>query len=284
MTPQEQKLLHSIIDCPQRHCKLGSTDPCNSIISIQNARSSRQVPEPWNGNMTTASFLVLGSNPALDEEELFPSKDSATNLWCSPWTNQEAEKFFEGRFGVAKCPLNGLPYVDTQACTVLKYKNGVIAPDRMKNNYWNIYNRYCRAIDPSFADWRFVVTDFVHCKSNKEHGVDSALPVCSIFMKDILGLFVNNTSSDHHILIFGKEKDAKKKLASLQKIGMNPNGSVVPVGGYDYRRNGITHHNLLMQAYSYNGKQVDIYFNLPAPSGANHAASPVTIKGQTINW
>ena len=86
-------------------------------------------------------------------------------------------------------------------------------------------------------------------------------------------------------LIFGKESDTQKKLDALQRIGLKVIGTPTQVGNYNYKRkNQFTPHTLLMQTYAYGGKNVDIYYNIPAPSGSNHAASPVTINGQTISW
>lgn len=285
MTNAEKQLVTDIIDCADKQSHGGVSSPCYSIIQAQCTLPFRQVPEPWNGNLSEASFLVLGSNPALDVDEVFPSKDPLTNNWSYHWTNQYAEEFFEGRFGIATCPVNNEKYVDTQEETVLRYTNSSIAPGKMKNNYWGIYNQYCKAIDPSFEDWSFVVTDVVHCKSNKEQGVSSALPACLPFLTRIIDLFLNNQSAEHRILIFGKESDTQKKLDALQRIGLKALGVPTQVGNYNHKRkNQFTPHNLLMQTYAYGGKNVDIYYNIPAPSGSNRAASPVTIYGQTINW
>lgn len=285
MTLAEIKLFNDIVDCADKQALAGASSPCCAIINAQSSLPVRQVPEPWNGNLSDASFLVLGSNPALDVDEVFPSKVPSTNNWSHPWTNQDAEDFFEGRFGVAICSVNRQPYVNTLLGTVLKYKNGSIAPIKMKNSYWDKYNQYCKAIDPSFQNWSFVVTDVVHCKSNKEQGVSSALPACLPFMTRIIDLFLNNKSADHRILIFGKESDTQKKLDALQRIGFKVIGTPTQVGNYNYKRkNQFTPHALLMQTYAYGGKNVDIYYNIPAPSGSNHAASPVTINGQTISW
>ena len=287
MTIAEKQLVKDIIDCAdvQSHGLVSS--PCYSIIQAQCNLPFRQVPEPWNGNLSKASFMLLGSNPALDVDEVFPSKVPLTNTWTwsNPWTIQDAEDFFEGRFGKAICSVNNKPYVNTLLGTVLKYKNSSIAPVKMKNNYWDTYNKYCKAIDPLFQNWSFVVTDVVHCKSNKEQGVSSALPACLPFLTRIIELFLNNQSAEHRILIFGKQSDTQKKLDALQRIGLNAIGVPTQVGNYNYKRNNqLTPHNVLMQTYAYGGKNVDIYYNIPAPSGSNHAASPVTIYGQTIKW
>lgn len=285
MTLAEIKLFNDIVDCADKQALAGASSPCCAIINAQSSLPVRQVPEPWNGNLSEASFLVLGSNPALDVDEVFPSKVPSTNTWSHPWTSQDAEDFFEGRFGVAICSSSKQPYVNTLLGTVLKNKNGSIVPVKMKNNYWDTYNRYCKAIDPSFKQWSFVVADVVHCKSNKEQGVSSALPACLPFMTRIIDLFLNNESADHRILIFGKESDTQKKLDTLQRIGLKVAGTPVQVGSYNYKRMGqCTPHKLLMQTYMFGRNSVDIYYNIPAPSGSNHAASPVTINGQTISW
>lgn len=285
MTIAEKQLFKDIIDCADVQSLGLVSSPCCSIINAQNKLPFRQVPEPWNGNISQASFLVLGSNPALDVDEVFPSKVPLTNTWSHPWTDQDAEDFFEGRFGKAICSVNKQSYVNTLLGTVLKYKNSTIAPVKMKNNYWGTYNQYCKAIDPLFQHWSFVVTDVVHCKSNKEQGVSSALPACLPFLTRIIDLFLNNQSAEHRILIFGKESDTQKKLDALQRIGFKAIGTPTHVGNYNYKRkNQFTPHNVLMQTYAYGGKNVDIYYNIPAPSGSNRAASPVTIYGQTINW
>lgn len=74
MTLAEIKLFNDIVDCADKQALAGASSPCCAIINAQSSLPVRQVPEPWNGNLSEASFLVLGSNPALDVDEVFPQK------------------------------------------------------------------------------------------------------------------------------------------------------------------------------------------------------------------
>lgn len=294
MKDKARQLFWEIINCPNANKEHSSC--CSDVLCVQKGYPFRQVPEPWSGRLDSSPVLIIGSNPAFVEEEVLPAKDSGWSGWASifpngpEWNDSMVEAFFENRFHGAACPGTTLPYVDLSSGTTLrKDKQGQVAPVRFQNNYWGTYEKYCEIIVPGFSPYSFVVTDFVHCKSAKEIGVNSAMRTCLGHMKRILEVFLSNDFPIHEILLFGKDSDAKKKLEVLESIGLIRSSSAVSVGSYLYKR-GIKRgvdpirHVIFKQPYSFIDVPVNVYYNLPAPSGSNRAASPAVINGKSISW
>ena len=290
MLHKEKTLFWDIINCPDAAKECCSR--CRDVLSVQNSSNARQVPEPWSGNMGVASVLIIGSNPAYVEDEVFPSKDRVWTGWTKVfpdgpiWDEDAVEAFFEGRFRGSKCPLIAKPYVDLDSGTTLRInKIGEVISVRLQNDYWGVYEKYCEAIVPNFSPFSFVITDFVHCKSAREKGVSDAINDCVSFMKRILEVFLDNQSKTHIVLLFGKDSDAEKKIKELKGIGLQCESDPVPVGSYFYKRgDNKRKHKIFKQSYLFENKQLDVYYNLPAPSGSNRAASPTVVNGQSISW
>ena len=317
MTPSAKQLFWEIINCPDATMESNPACACHTILSVQSRLPFRQVPEPWNGDLDNATVLIIGSNPALDvpdsikkkqrhspvldwcEFEVFPSKDNNWKNWqalmpsnCSrfKWCDASVLDYFENRFNKAIFPPLDKPFIDTAQRTTLHYfkDDKTVSPHKLKNNYWKIYNAYCKAIDPSFVDNSYVVTDFVHCKSGEETGVNEARDQCITFTKKILELFVNNGQTSHTILLFCANKSIAPKLFkhltdALSSIGLTSTGDSKSVG----KSNKDV--DILMQTMSSKAGEVNIYYNIPAPSGSARSCSPVrlfpgTAKEITIKW
>ena len=317
MTPSAKQLFWDIINCPDDTKESNSACACHTVLSVQSHLPFRQVPEPWNGDLDNATVLIIGSNPALDvpdsikkkprhspvmawsEFEVFPSKDSNWKNWHTltpsncpgfTWDADSVEDYFENRFNNAIFPPLNEPFIDTVQRTTLHYikANNTVSPHKLKNNYWKIYNAYCKAIDPSFVDNSYVVTDLVHCKSGEETGVNEARAQCISFTKRILELFVNNSQTNHTILLFCANKSIAPKLFkhltdALSAIGLKPTGDPKSVGKSNKEA------DILMQTMSSKAGSVNIYYNIPAPSGSARSCSPVRLfsetgKEITIKW
>lgn len=281
MNAKSNQLFNQIINCPLL-TKSGHT-PCSSIQSIQSGNNRRQVPEPWSGKIETSSFLIIAANPALDSDEVFPSKDPSWGNWIDMgdgktlWTDKDAEAYFEGRFGNAVCPAVNLPYFDSIKKTVLSNTSIGISEQKVQNSYWQTYNEYCRAIDENFKDYDYVVTDIVHCKGPKGLGTNLAAPICSRFTKQIVELFANNESSMHSILIFGKSNFSKY---FLQTLGTGDSSSI---GHYKYKRTG-KRNEIYKSTIKISGRDVDVYYFIPAPSGSSRGCCPVDFLTKPIDW
>lgn len=304
MNSAERTLFWDIINCPDSSKESNPACPCFKVLSVQSPLPVRQVPEPWSGDLSKASFMVIGSNPALVVDavkhrfEVFPSRDSNWKNWQTlsstkgnsfTWDPSSVEDFFVNRFNGAVFPLTGTPYVDKARKTSLQYvaAKGIV-PKRFNNDYWATYNEYCKAIDPTFVDYSFVVTDFVHCKSGGEIGYAEALAPCRGYIKRIFNLFLSNGQPNHSILLFGMgEKSAAEKLDVIKSIGAVPVGAPKIICNYLYKRKDVKNQNrvILMQEFSYGKIGVAVYYLIPAPSGNTKPfCSPLTFMGRDIEW
>lgn len=284
MLQATRSLLDKIIECPS----CSSCAACKTILSAQGG-NRRQVPEPWSGDLDNAGFLILGSNPALTSSEVFPSKDANWRNWVdmgdlkTPWTSQDAADFFEGRFGVARCPSNGQLYYDPSSGGLLVAQNSTLTAGKPQNNYWEVYNRYCKAIDANYVCWSFVVTDCVHCKSPKEIGVSQAWNACIGYTKSIIQLFAKNCyEGPRSIIIVGRNYGRILKAISSCGAG---SGAGTVVGYYNYKRSGkCSRRSVEKTVIKVGGVPIDVYYGIPAPSGSNRASMPVNLLGKDIYW
>ncbi|MGL5712463.1 MAG: hypothetical protein ACRCX2_05545, partial [Paraclostridium sp.] len=67
-----KKLLEKISTCENiKKCLEGDTsNPCYKIINNQE-KENFQLPEPWNGDLEKAPVIILGSNPSINENEMY---------------------------------------------------------------------------------------------------------------------------------------------------------------------------------------------------------------------
>lgn len=88
-----EELMLSIIHCdevPNQFAHPEVKSPCSAIIKSQDCSNERfHVPEPWNGDLAQAPLLFIGSNPSINQSELFP---------VSSWEDNKASDFFTNRF------------------------------------------------------------------------------------------------------------------------------------------------------------------------------------------
>lgn len=299
MNPATSNLFWNIINCPNSSKESNPKCNCCEILSAQHGLPFRQVPEPWSGDLSKASFMIIGSNPALDahaipalKHEVFPSKDINWGGWYSQplpygsgfsWGPASVEDYFVNRFNGAIFPPLSLPYVNKANSTSLQYvaSRGII-PQRLPNDYWGVYNEYCRVIDPTFINYSYVVTDFVHCKSGEQKGVKGATPSCIAYMSEIIKLFLTNGSPSHRILIVGRRSEEKTRLNMLSKIGAI--GTPTVVASYNYKRGTLIHRYIYKAPFIYNSISAELYYTIPAPCASNHACCPVSFMGKTIKW
>ena len=282
MNPTSSVLFNKIIQCPNLSKLSGN---CGTILDTQSCCYRRQVPEPWSGDIDNAPFLIIGSNPAFVCNEVFPSKDSCCGNWIdmgdgkTTWNKILAENYFEGRFGIAICPANRSPYYNPTNGTVLSITPTGIAPQKVQNQYWKTYNDYCRAICATLHDINCAITDLVHCNSPKQTGVSQAMKTCIRFTEEVIELFAQNGATNRSILLIGSGSSSKRLISVFDKWGgLN---APSPVGNFN--RSGV-HNDIFKSSIVICGQSIDVYYNIPAPSGANRASCPVTLNGVKIKW
>lgn len=284
MTTEESKLFWDIIGCPCFHT--APKDACHRIIATQNGNSCWQVPEPWNGSLSE-KFLIIAGNPAIDIYEMYPSTVNVGSLaWVTMgtskliWGRTKVEDFFNKRFGYNICTAFGTsqPYVKTVGPCILQVDGTYKQP---KNNYWEIYNKICTAIDSSFAvtPWRYAITDIVHCKSSSSQGLTSATySVCVNHTRKIVDLFIKLSQSDSPVVVL-VGSSANRYISML----FSGNYASATIGSYNYTRNKVTERkDIVMREYLCNGKKVKVICEVPAPSKANGQMSDIVINGQKI--
>lgn len=299
MNNKEKQLFWDIINCPNSNKESSLRCACSKVLLAQRGFPFRQVPEPWSGQLDKASFMVIGSNPALVVKskpvfiyELFPSKDNKWNNWQTinsfTWDRNDVENYFINRFAGAVFSGTQQPFVDiTKNAALNVFPGPKIDYKKLNNDYWSVYNKYCKAIDPNYTDYSFVVTDFVHCKSGGETGVKEAMNYCQGYMIKIINLFLENGQPRHSILLFGSQTESAKKLNVLTSLGAKPVGKTAVVGNYYYKRKDVKDGKraILMQRFSFGIGTFDVYYQIPAPSGQTRpSCCPVTFLGKTISW
>lgn len=142
------KLLLQIARCEEVPVALEDRNhPCHKIVTSQTT-DGFQLPEPWNGNITSAEILFVGSNPSYNSAEFFPNQ---------AWDNHKIADFFRERFSDAY------------------YK---------KIRFWSLIKKYAAWIldvpknDPKLPE-KICITEIVHCKSTREYGVRESCSICA---------------------------------------------------------------------------------------------------------
>ena len=178
-------------------------------------RSTFHRPEPWAGNLSSATIMFLSSNPSFDPHENFPTLD---------WNDQDAADFFVNRFSEKTDRGYGAmdgPKVASQDRAILK--NGATT-GRVKT-WYTLRSRAAALLEKSIDDTRaandYVMSEVVHCKSRKEKGVLDALPECVLkWFKPLL-----EASSAKLIIVSGKPAGIAVKQAIAQ---VPPTGEGLP--------------------------------------------------------
>ena len=136
--------------------------PCSLIVNTQASLPTFQLPEPWCGDIINAPILVISSNPAISEIELYPD---------TSWSQKMINDFFVNRFK------DRGKYSWVHDGKVL-FKNG----ERGKKvSYWSCVNKRIEEIiqQTPKPGIDYCITELVHCKSRDEIGVSKAFPECA---------------------------------------------------------------------------------------------------------
>ena len=290
MKKETKELFWEIINCP---CRENAASECEGIIAFQDAHAGWQVPEPWLGDLDSASVLIIGGNPAFKEEEIFPTRRAYNSEdWLghcpnsqADWTETSVEEFFTKRLDGAKCGSCGQSYVrssEKNNLQVLCSSNGACAYKRAGNDYWRVYGHYCEVLRTNdvISDTNIAITDSVHCKSGNMIGVNTRTrKQCSFLTKRVIESFAGNASSKHVILLFGAG-NARKRLCGVVDNWREEScsvGNYVTWGKNKNKQVKVAHCTV-------NGVPVIVYFNLLAPSGRTSRFCPVNFMGELIRW
>lgn len=158
ISTEAKKLLIEIVKCKNIHdCKINrnKNNPCYKIVDLQQELNNFQVPEPWNGDIENAPILFLSINPAINENEEFPTFNKLK------WDNNKIIDFFCNRFdGEYAKIINDNAYI--------RYKDGNFSKTV---GYWNTTLKNTAAImniDPinvKMGEDNCII-EIVHCKTH----------------------------------------------------------------------------------------------------------------------
>lgn len=142
--------------------------PCNEIVDFQRTQGAKvindfQIPEPWSGDIINAPILIISSNPAYSDVELYPYLS---------WPDPMIADFFINRFK------------DRGRIYSWVHNNQVLNKDGTRGNsvrYWASIRKRVEELlgympKPGID---YCITELVHCKSSQQKGVKSALPECA---------------------------------------------------------------------------------------------------------
>jgi len=156
-----ENLLLEIINCPNIKDGPNPLNPCSEIVNCQDIYP-KQLPEPWNGELTQAPILFLSSNPSINICEEFPTKD---------WEKEKIFDFFNNRFS------NKSKWVKNELYPLLK--NGEYNKTWVR--FWGAIRRTASILldKQAIAGKDYVMTEVVRCKSIAEKGVYQAKFECA---------------------------------------------------------------------------------------------------------
>lgn len=191
----------------------GLLHPCHKVVHAQdNHAGPFQVPEAWAGNLESAKVVFVSSNPAISEgrpEAKLPSKRIAEMYPTVEWSDDDTADFMVHRFSSEKKWV-----VDRRHLKVDGVTRG------SKEPYWGWIEKQIQALLGQQSIWHedAVMTEVVHCKSNKEHGVAEAALHCSSLH---LGRILSATSAGLIVVVGDKARRAFQ-IAYADALGDYP--------------------------------------------------------------
>jgi hypothetical protein len=121
------------------------------------------VPEPWAGHIDQARLLFLSSNPSYNVNETYPTDAQSADPYVI--------EYFQNRFGSGPDQVHqGIyppPHDPERARHGVRYWISV-----RSNARWLFGREVVPGVD-------YCLSEVVHCKSQREIGVRSALPTCT---------------------------------------------------------------------------------------------------------
>lgn len=158
--------------CAYQQTKISNIgDEIGSEYQVQFSKETFHAPEPWNGNLEEAEILFVSSNPSFSEYETTPElaelegKEVLPKFDSPEWPLNKAQEFFEDRFKHEE-------YWNKTWEGILKYAGYILEKTKSIESINNINDEKKKDIASSIA-----LTEVVHCKSEKEIGVNGKVEV-----------------------------------------------------------------------------------------------------------
>lgn len=161
---------------------------CDHIRKAQHDHNVFHLPEPWNGHLSEADILFVGTNPNYNAKEVDFPQDKDPNNYIIDFFDKRFERYKESK--------------------------------PRKNSFYN------RLI--TWASWildegrttalfdRIASTELVHCKSHNSEGVDDCIDYCyERWFKKIIG----NFNGKYVVLIGQKARNFNGLIQDLQSLG-----------------------------------------------------------------
>jgi len=186
-----KKLFWQIVKCGNvATARSNPNHPCHKIVSLQSNPSLWQCPEPWVGSLESASIMFISSNPSIDVDEVYPIVGGPNG-----WSCNDVEVFFEDRFSAIH-KSSGMRYVSNDY-RPLKCVNGKYVYGHPVRYWKSIFKKYANSLIDSVESPNpdIVLTEVVHCKSQKEKGVSKALKQCLCCTKRIVEEFASHNGT-----------------------------------------------------------------------------------------
>jgi len=180
-----QKLALAISSCDEVcNAFKEKSHPCHKVSTWQLEKIGKVAkvegsimhrPEAWTGDLEKAKIVVLASNPSFDKKELFPD-------WSIDWSEENIIDFAVNRFGSKKRKYGATDGPALKDADKTIGKDGALSKKRVK--YWKHIRNLIATIlekeeNETSAVTDYVMTELVHCKSEKEAGVPRALDKCA---------------------------------------------------------------------------------------------------------
>lgn len=180
------------IDEPYKSCEKICSYQQEEFDHLRNkqvrfSKETFHMPEPWNGNLSTAEILFVSSNPSFDINETTPelarkkNKEVLPKIISDPDKDDpetkraldEAGNFFENRFIDKETGSIRKDYNNKTWKKILKFA-GYLLDETSSIEKGKELNKRQKE---NFAS-RIALTEVVHCKSRDEKGVPQALVTC----------------------------------------------------------------------------------------------------------
>ena len=209
------------IDEPYKSCETICLHQKEKFDGLRNeqvrfSKETFHMPEPWNGNLSTAEILFVSSNPSFDINETTPelarkeNKEVLPKIISDPDEDDpetkraldEAENFFESRFIDKETGSIRKEYNSQTWKRILTCAGYLLGETRSVESIEGINEDQKEKIAP-----RIALTEVVHCKSENEKGVPQALVTCyDKHTRAVIELFLKSPSEKPKKVVVMGEK------------------------------------------------------------------------------
>lgn len=191
---------------------------CNKVVIANKKKLDQfQCPEPFDGKIDKAEYLILSSNPAYDlKETTEKEKYTVENKMKFPCI-YEKDKSIDDNY-----------IIDFFYNRLSRYKNKTYLTNCMKIAKWVTasddwaYSELTTKGKDEFKDEyrdKICLAEIVHCKSNKEVGVEEACSKCAEkYLDYILKFFCENKEGKKLYIILCGDKVINHVLDKLEII------------------------------------------------------------------